>query len=124
MRYSRVFIDAIGYEMAPVVVSTAELEARVEAVSRPSGFTSRDTPGFRVRVVSSYLADLLRQYAGGDAHHMRQQFPRVVMSSLDTFRGFLDGYADGDGYRVKEATGKGRGLISANTPFLQEECWR
>jgi acyl-CoA:acyl-CoA alkyltransferase len=30
MHYSRVYIDAIGYELAPVVVSTAELEARLE----------------------------------------------------------------------------------------------
>jgi hypothetical protein len=29
MRYSRVFIDAIGYELAPVVVSTTELEDRL-----------------------------------------------------------------------------------------------
>ncbi|MBX7103526.1 MAG: 3-oxoacyl-ACP synthase III [Gemmataceae bacterium] len=29
MRYSKVFIDAIGYELPPVVVSTAELEARL-----------------------------------------------------------------------------------------------
>ena len=30
MRYSRVYLEAIGYELAPVVVSTAELEARLE----------------------------------------------------------------------------------------------
>lgn len=30
MQYSRVYIDAIGYEMAPVVVSTAELEDRLQ----------------------------------------------------------------------------------------------
>src|SRR5688500_4699605 len=30
MRYSRVYIDAIGYELAPVVVSTAELESRLQ----------------------------------------------------------------------------------------------
>jgi acyl-CoA:acyl-CoA alkyltransferase len=30
MRYSRVSVDAIGYELAPVVVSTAELEARLQ----------------------------------------------------------------------------------------------
>src|SRR5947209_8526924 len=30
MRYSRVYIEAIGYELAPVVVSTEELEARLE----------------------------------------------------------------------------------------------
>src|SRR5262245_24826967 len=29
MHYSRVYIDAIGYELAPVVVSTAELETRL-----------------------------------------------------------------------------------------------
>src|SRR5213079_710122 len=29
MQYSRVYIDAIGYELAPVVVSTAELEERL-----------------------------------------------------------------------------------------------
>ena len=29
MRYSRVYIDAMGYELAPVVVTSAELEARL-----------------------------------------------------------------------------------------------
>lgn len=29
MRYSRVYLESIGYELAPVVVSTAELEARL-----------------------------------------------------------------------------------------------
>src|SRR6185436_17860685 len=29
MQYSRVYIDAIGYELAPVVVSTSELEERL-----------------------------------------------------------------------------------------------
>jgi 3-oxoacyl-[acyl-carrier-protein] synthase III len=32
MRYSRVFIDAIGYELPPVVVTTQELEARLKPV--------------------------------------------------------------------------------------------
>ncbi|MGE3164095.1 MAG: 3-oxoacyl-ACP synthase III [Planctomycetota bacterium] len=32
MRYSRVFIDAIGYELAPVVVTSEELEERVAPV--------------------------------------------------------------------------------------------
>src|ERR1700676_2446425 len=30
MKFSRVYIESIGYELAPVVVSTAELEARLE----------------------------------------------------------------------------------------------
>ena len=41
MQYSRVFIDAIGYELAPVVVTSAELEARLrplyEAWRMPAG---------------------------------------------------------------------------------------
>src|SRR5437660_707518 len=32
MKYSRVFIDAIGYELRPVVVTSAELEARLAPV--------------------------------------------------------------------------------------------
>src|SRR5262245_43328452 len=30
MKYSKVYIDAIGYEIAPVVVSSAEIERRLE----------------------------------------------------------------------------------------------
>src|SRR4051794_39811676 len=30
MHYSRVYLESIGYELAPVVVSTDELEARLE----------------------------------------------------------------------------------------------
>lgn len=30
MKYSKVYIDALGYELAPVVVTSAELEARLE----------------------------------------------------------------------------------------------
>ncbi|MGI5470098.1 hypothetical protein [Streptomyces sp. CA-132043] len=92
--------------------------ARVEPVARPSGYLARDLPGFRVRVVSSYLADLLRQYVGGDAHHMRQRFPRVVLRDMATFAGFLDGYCDGDGHRLERWDA--RIVTSANVPFLEE----
>ena len=34
MNYSRVYVDAIGYELPPVVVSSAELEARLEPLYR------------------------------------------------------------------------------------------
>ncbi|WP_424854423.1 hypothetical protein [Streptomyces sp. SAI-170] len=105
-RYARCLTAATG------------LGARLEPVTRPSGYLQRPVPGFRVRVVSSYLADLMRQYVGGDAHHMRQRFPRVVLRDRETFDGFLDGYADGDGCRI---TGwSGRMLVSANVPFLAE----
>ena len=34
MKYSKVYIDAIGYEIAPVVVSSSELEGRLGEVYR------------------------------------------------------------------------------------------
>ena len=105
-------------KFAAAVVEAFGVEARIEEVSRPSGFLGRRVPGFRVRVVSSYLADLLRMYAGGDAHHMRQRFPRVVLNDEESLRGFIDGYADGDGYRPKESSGVI--MVSANTAFLGE----
>jgi GTP cyclohydrolase I len=57
-----------------------------------------------------------RQYVGGDAHHLRQRFPRVVLNDEATFLGFLDGYGDGDGCRVENSAG--RMVVSSNAPFL------
>jgi GTP cyclohydrolase I len=94
------------------------VRAELEAVERPSGYLGRPVAGWRVRVVSSYLAELVRQYVGGDAHHMRQRFPRVVLSDESTFSGFLDGYIDGDGCRV--AMRSQRVVTSGNVPFLAE----
>jgi GTP cyclohydrolase I len=105
-------------KFAFAVWDSTALDARLEPATRPSGFTGRDTPGYRVRVVSSYLADLMRQYVGGDAHHMRQRFPRVVLRDVDTFRGFLDGYVDGDGCRSPKQ--KGAAIISGNVQFLDD----
>ncbi len=103
---------------AECLTAATGLFARLEPVTRPSGYLQRDVPGFRVRVVSSYLADLMRQYLGGDAHHMRQRFPRVVLRDIDTFEGFLDGYVEGDGFRHKRWDA--RTVVSANVPFLRE----
>ena len=105
-------------KFAAAMVEAFGVEARIEEVSHPSSFLGREVPGFRVRVVSSYLADLLRMYAGGDAHHMRQHFPRVVLNDEESLQGFIDGYADGDGFRPKGKTGVI--MVSANTPFLEE----
>jgi len=55
---------------------------------------------------------------GGDAHHMRQGFPRVVLSSEACIQGFIDGYVDGDGFRVRQGTGAL--VVSGNRSFLQE----
>ncbi len=41
MKYSRVYVDAIGYELAPEVISSSELEHRLaplyEKLKIPSG---------------------------------------------------------------------------------------
>ncbi|MEU3912201.1 MULTISPECIES: hypothetical protein [unclassified Streptomyces] len=110
--------ETFAEKYARSLTAATGLPARLEAVTRPSGYLGREVPGFRVRVVSSYLADLLRQYVGGDAHHMRQRFPRVVLRDLETFKGFLDGYEDGDGCRIRRWPA--RALISSNVPFLAE----
>ncbi|MFB9605954.1 hypothetical protein ACFFTQ_23580 [Streptomyces roseofulvus] len=110
--------EAFAKRYATALKACTGLPARLEAVSRPSGFLQRDLPGFRVRVVSSYLSDALRHYVGGDAHHLRQGFPRVVLRDIDTFNGFLDGYVEGDGCRIK--AWPGRMIVSANAPFLAE----
>ncbi|QES10646.1 hypothetical protein DEJ44_14950 [Streptomyces venezuelae] len=110
--------ETFASRYAAALTACTGLSARLEAVTRPSGYLKRDLPGFRVRVVSSYLADALRHYVGGDAHHMRQQFPRVVLRDLDTFRGFLDGYIEGDGCRIKRWPA--RMIVSANVGFLAD----
>ena len=45
MRYSRVYIDAIGYELPPVVVTSAELEARLEPRLRGAAHPRRAARG-------------------------------------------------------------------------------
>lgn len=110
--------EAYAKRFAIAMEQAFGVETRLEPVERPSGFLGRSAPGFRVRVVSSYLAELMRQYLGGDAHHLRQAFPRVVLADEDVLNGFLDGYIDGDGCRSKSSPG--RIVVSANVPFLAD----
>ncbi|WMX46416.1 hypothetical protein [Streptomyces roseicoloratus] len=116
--YVSLIVNDQGFaaQYAAALTACTGLPARLEAVTRPSGYLKRDVAGFRVRVVSSYLSDALRHYVGGDPHHMRQRFPRVVLRDIDTFNGFLDGYVDGDGHRAKHWDA--RIIASANVPFL------
>ncbi|MEU7037040.1 hypothetical protein ABZ958_25620 [Streptomyces sp. NPDC046237] len=110
--------EGFAARYAAALTACTGLPARLEPVTRPSGYLKRDLAGFRVRVVSSYLSDALRHYVGGDAHHMRQGFPRVVLRDVETFNGFLDGYIDGDGFTIKH--GHGRMITSSNVPYLAE----
>ncbi len=93
----------------------------VERVTVPSGFLGRDIPMYRVRVVSSYVGEKLCRWLVIPEHGSRSKtrsfaFPRVVTSSREMMQGFLDGYCDGDGYRVES----GRFIISANREFLED----
>jgi GTP cyclohydrolase I len=119
-RYISLVVNSVDFarKFANAINVAFGTQAEIEKVSRPSGFTGRQTPGARVRIVSSYLADLFRAWAGGDANHLRQHFPRVVLNSRDCVRGFIDGYVDGDGFRSKKYPAS---LIrSGNTEFLRE----
>jgi GTP cyclohydrolase I len=109
--------EAFAERFASSLLIAFGAEARVEPVSRPSGFTGHDTPGYRVRVVSSYLADLFRSWVGGDAHHLRQAFPHVVQLSEECMQGFIDGYVEGDGFQIKQGTGAI--VVGSSVPFLR-----
>ena len=71
MQYSRVHIESIGYELAPVVVSTAELENRLapvyQALRMPpgqlellTGITERRwwEPGYRLSTGTQPVAQM------------------------------------------------------------------
>ncbi len=119
-RYISLVVNEFDFaaRFAKALREAFDIEANIESVERPSGFTHQQVKGFRVRVVSSYLADLFRMWAGGDAHHMRQKFPRVVLNSFECTQGFIDGYVDGDGFRMKN--NRGSMIISGNVDFLTE----
>ena len=53
----------------------------------------------------------------GDAHHMRQEFPPVALTSEECMQGFIDGYVEGDGFQVKQGTGAI--VVGSNIPFLR-----
>ena len=93
----------------------------VERVKVPSSFLGRDIGRYRVRVVSSYVGEKLCRWLGVSEKGSRSKtksfrFPKVVTASQEMMTGFLDGYCDGDGYRVQT----GRFIIGANREFMDE----
>jgi GTP cyclohydrolase I len=97
------------------------LRPAIQQIEVPSGFLARRIPMFRVRTVSRDIGEKLCRWlhvpeVGSRSKTKIFRFPTVVTSSETMMQGFIDGYADGDGYRVA----KGRALVSANRPFLAE----
>jgi GTP cyclohydrolase I len=99
-------------------LEAAELEGRrVEWTAPHSLWRTRYPP--RVGYPLGYaIGAVFSDGSVGDANYLRQRFPRVILNSHDCMRGFIDGYVDGDGFRLKNADGSM--VISANVPFLRE----
>jgi GTP cyclohydrolase I len=96
--------------------------SQIESITVPSTFLGREVPMLRVRVVSRAIAHTLCQWLGVSEVGSRSKtktfrFPKVVTSSEDMMRGFLDGYCDGDG--CTQADGS-RMIVSSNAHFLAE----
>jgi len=91
----------------------------VQQIEAWSGFLARPITMYRVRIVSRRIATLLLHWFGGSKRTKEFHFPRVVLRSQPMMQGFLDGYCDGDGYKLKRPQGA-RWIISANLPFLEE----
>jgi len=95
------------------------VEAHVEPIQKPSGFLGHKVRQYRVRVCSSFIAEVINELLGGDARSKTFLFPRVVLHSRETMQGFLDGYIQGDGYPVKShGYHTGYEIISSNRRFL------
>ncbi len=99
------------------------VDAHVESIQKPSGFLKREIQQYRVRVCSSFLAELLKEFLGGDTHSKSFSFPEVVTHDQKTMQGFLDGYIEGDG--TVAVTGEkrqyhtGHFIQSSNRVFLE-----
>ncbi len=98
MKYSRVFVDAIGYELPPVVVTSAELETRLqpmyEALRIPQGQLEAFTgiaerrwwePGYPLSQGAIAAAqgpgEIPRPSKGARGAHLRGCVPRAVRTS-------------------------------------------
>ena len=96
----------------------------IQAIRKPSGFLHREIDQYRVRVCSSFLADLFKEMLGGDTHSKKFEFPELVLHNRETMQGFLDGYIEGDGHESNGGARRyhrvyGHVIRSANRPFLQ-----
>ncbi|GAB3296684.1 GTP cyclohydrolase I FolE [Parasphingorhabdus pacifica] len=90
--------------------------AEVEPLDVPATEPTTVHGGFRGRVHSSYMADLVRQHLVSPQGEWR--FPRVVLTGESTFAGYVDGCVDTDGYRSQQ--GREPAVDSGDSEFLEE----
>ena len=91
----------------------------IEAIVTKSKYSSGFTPNKYehrnlVRIVSGYFVDYLRRVFDGSTGSKDFCFPKIVLNSYESFRGFIHGYYMGDGTSYK---GKYVRIISANKDF-------
>ena len=102
MKYSRVYIDAIGYELPPVVVTSAELEARLgrvyEALAHPRRAARGAHGDHRAAVVGPGLPALARGRSPRRGTRLRRRRSRPdELDVADLRRGLPRAVRAGDG---------------------------
>ncbi len=109
-------------KFAAAIKDSFDLIAKVEEITKPSGFLKRAIKQYRVRVVCGELVRIVKDMFGGDKKTLTFSLPKVVLESEEVFRGFLHGYLDGDGsiYWDKKGKFKYARIFSNNKPFLEE----
>lgn len=72
---------------------------KVEAISKPSGFLKKNINQFRVRVVSGKIVKITDEIFGLRKKTFTFDIPKIVFEDIEIFKGYIDGYVDGDGNR-------------------------
>lgn len=113
---------AFAKKFADCIENSFGLKAKVEQISKPSGFLKKVIPQHRVRVVCGELARITRDIFEGDKKAKSFHLPRIVLENEGILKGFLHGYLDGDGsiYINREGKFKYARLHSNNGVFLGE----
>ena len=94
------------------------IKAEITKTEYSSGYTpNKHTHRNLVRVISGYLVDYLKQVFGGSTDSKEFKFPKIVLNSYDIFKGFVNGYFEGDGSSYKEINAR---IITTNKEFAKE----
>lgn len=77
-------------------------DTTVEQISKLSGFRKEDITQYRVRLVSGKVVNITDELFGCRKKTFNFGVPKIVFEDFEIFKGYLDGYLDGDGYRHKD----------------------
>ena len=100
------------------------IDVKIQSIQKPSGFLKKKIQQFRIRFVSSQIANRISMFLelpknlGSKSKTQSFKFPKIVLTSKRLMQGFLDGYIDGDGCRKGKSGGNI--ILSSNRFFLEE----